>query len=305
VRLARGGWRPTVVEAFPNCPLEPLFRALSITKPELDLNSFDVITDRRNLRLLLAFVSGQIRKEEFRWDVEVVGNSVLFSRWIDWESRGRPAGYGREFEQHFAKIPRCASGSLVHKRAVAYTLGGLRMMVRFEVDACLEAPAERREGERVEEFMGHRVIVGGALVKDEGVVEMKSKQTGSRNRTYDQDLTQMWLSRTPILCEGIHERGVFHTVSVSNRQENGEFLQWEEANQARIGKLVAVIRMLKDMMEKAEGERFAVVSEKGSDSLEVYRLEPTYRIRLPDDLRENWRKQVESTVEIALQHLTI
>jgi hypothetical protein len=77
------------------------------------------------------------------------------------------------------------------------------------------------------------------------------------------------------------------------------------ANQARIGKLVAVIRMLKDMMEKAERERFAVISEKGSDSLEVYRLEPTYRIRLPDDLRENWRIQVESTVEIALQHLTI
>jgi hypothetical protein len=309
--------QPLVRENFPNCPLEPLFRALAITQPELNLNSFDVITDRRNLQMLLAFVSSS-QWHEFRLDAEVVGNSILFSRWIDWESRRHSGGYGHEFETNFAKAPAYVAGSLVHKRAVGYTLGGLRMMVRYKVDACLEAPAEGPEGEEVEEVMGHKVVKKGVLAKNEGVVELRTASMGGRYPTADKTLSQMWLSRTPVLCEGFHSRGVFEKVAVIKLQQQGKFSGWEQANQERIGKLVRVIRLLKEMMEKADGERFAVVSKKGSDSLEVYSLEPTYQFQLPQDLREKWGKQHEeekaakqaeqegeSQLEMAMERLTL
>ncbi|KAF8537452.1 hypothetical protein BDD12DRAFT_911482 [Trichophaea hybrida] len=311
-RLQSDGVQPLIHENFPECPLEPLFRALENTQPDLDLNSYDIITDRRNLQMLLSFVSGTGRWQEFRLDAELVGNSVLFSRWIDWETRRHPGGYGTEFEKIFTKTPESVKGSLVHKRVVGYTLGGLRMMVRFKVDAHLEDAEEGEEEGEVEVIRGNKVVSRGVLAKDEGIVELRTAAMGTKYLTADKTLSQMWLSRTPVLCEGFHLNGEFKKVVVMKLQEQGKFLRWEEANQDRIGKLVRVIRMLKEMMERAEGERFAVISKKGSDNLEVYRLAPSYKFRLPKDLHEKWEeKQMEKQVdqqgllETALERLSL
>lgn len=89
--------------------MEPLFRGISITAPETNFNSFDIITDRRNLRLLIDFASyrGQ-NQDEFRFDAEIVDDSVILSRWIDWELRRSNFGYGKEFEKAFTKTPDCS-----------------------------------------------------------------------------------------------------------------------------------------------------------------------------------------------------
>ncbi|KAF8811046.1 hypothetical protein BYT27DRAFT_7134500 [Phlegmacium glaucopus] len=295
VRLKRDALQPAICEAFPSCPMEPLFRAISITAPETDFNSFDIITDRRNLRLLMNFASHQ-EQEEFRFDVEIVGNSVIFSRWIDWESRRFNAGYGKEFERKFTKIPECSRGSLVHKRAVGYTLGGLRLMVRFEVDACLEAPAEDSgKGEVVMTLNGHKLILKGALSKAEEVVEIKTRAArGAVNcGITEKDMSQMWLSMTPILCQGFHKNGVFERIEVTDYEQ--KLGDWEKRSQERIGGLVQVLRCLKGVMKEVAGNlnRFALVCENGSDCLKVYRLEETYPFRLPQDLRKKWRSEEE------------
>ena len=124
--------------------MELLLHAISITAPETNFNSFDIITDRQNLQLLIDFASycGQ-NQNKFRFEAEIVDDRVILSWWIDWEWRRSNFGYRKEFEKAFTKTPDCLRGSLVYKHAVGYTIGGLRLMVRFEVDACLqEAPAE-------------------------------------------------------------------------------------------------------------------------------------------------------------------
>jgi hypothetical protein len=64
------------------------------------------------------------------------------------KSARQSGGYGPGFEKTFTKIPECVKGSLVHRRAVAYTLGGLRMMVRFEVDRVLKPLHPKHLGAR-------------------------------------------------------------------------------------------------------------------------------------------------------------
>jgi len=277
--------------------MEPLFLAISITAPETDLNSFDIITDRRNLRLLLDFASfrGQ-NQQEFRLDAEIVGNSVILSRWID-------------------NTPECSRGSLAHKRAVGYTLGGLRLMVRFEVDACLqEAPAELASetlGEVTNTPNGHRIILKGALTKAEGVVEMKATAVSAKHPTHGNPIggkafSQMWFSRTPILCQGFHRNGVFERVAVIDVQDKLE--NWEQRSQEKIGKLVQVLRRLTEIIKETgvKDKRFAVVCGKGSDYLKLYRLDEAYPFGLPQDLREKWRsKEEESQLEGAIERLSI
>lgn len=47
-----------------------------LTQPGMKMNDIDLVTDRRNLRLLLGFASG--RKSSLHVDVEVVNGTVLF-----------------------------------------------------------------------------------------------------------------------------------------------------------------------------------------------------------------------------------
>jgi hypothetical protein len=283
-------------------PLEPLFRAISITAPETDLNSFDIITDRRNLRLLLDFP----RQEAFRIDAEIVGNSLLLSRWIDWSSRRQSAGYGKEFEKTFTTTPKCAEGSLVHKRAIAYTLAGLRILVRFEVDACLTANpgVNDRRGDILTTPTGHKLVLKGGLTSAAGVVEIKT--TGSNQaRIKPGTLSQMWLSRTPILCQGLHKSGVFDRIELTDVERTGDLRKWEEANRDRIGKLVQVLTRLKEIMEHAEGTRFGLICEKGSDRLKIFPLAESYPFRLPQDLRGKWHEKRENQLESAMESLLI
>jgi len=278
--------------------MEPLFRAISITAPETNFNSFDIITDRRNLRLLIDFASycGQ-NQNEFRFDAEIVDDSVILSRWIDWESRWSNFGYGKEFEKAFTKTPDCSRGSLVHKRAVGYTLGGLRLMVRFEVDACLqEAPAELASetlGEVVNTPNGHRMSLKGALSEAEWVAELKMTAISARKPNHGKALSQMWFSRTPILCQGFHNNSVFERIEVTNVQDRLE--GWEQRNQEQIGRLVQVLKRLTAIIKEveAEGKIFAIVCENRSQSLKLYRLEEAYPFGLPQDLREKWKSKEE------------
>ncbi|KAI6263867.1 hypothetical protein MCOR34_011940, partial [Pyricularia oryzae] len=67
----------------PESPLEPLFCAMLLTDPSVDLRSINVVTDRNNIRKLLSFVeprNGKNGAEDFVINIEIVGKTALFSR---------------------------------------------------------------------------------------------------------------------------------------------------------------------------------------------------------------------------------
>jgi len=203
------------------------------------------------------------------------------------------------FEREFGAQARC----------------GLRLMVRFEVDACLqEAPTELASetlGEVVNTPNGHKIILNGALSKAEGVVEIKTTAISAKRPRYGNPMggkvfSQMWFSRTPILCQGFHRNGVFERVEVIDVQDKLE--DWEQQSQEKIGRLVQVLRRLTEIIKEVgvEDKRFAVVCGNKSDCLKLYRLEEAYAFGLPQDLREKWRgKEEESRLEGTFERLSI
>ncbi|ERT03230.1 hypothetical protein HMPREF1624_01536 [Sporothrix schenckii ATCC 58251] len=123
----------------PDSPLEPLFRALYVEHPSFDIRSVDIVTDRNNMRKLLAFVNPRMNryaKESFTIRVEVNKTTVVFCRTetdttqviLPWEFRG----YGNEFEK--AYTTEQITGGTGHHRIISYQFGGLNFIVRYKTE---------------------------------------------------------------------------------------------------------------------------------------------------------------------------
>lgn len=285
---------------FPNCTMEPLLRAISITttttsKPKVNLTTTDLITDRRNLRLLLGFVSSS--KKPFRIDVEVIHSTVLLSLWTSSKTNfvGQFQGYGHSFEKASTWNPRYIRGSIIHNRAVRYTLGGIHILLRYEVDACMPgkppapAPAHPTNANH-HSPTGIKVIHSGTLVHPHRIIEIK---TGPVSKRLDnsKNLEQMWFSHTPILCTGQYQPdGTFLPARAQNMEKEGRLEQWERDNEEKIRKLVRVLEMVFEVV-RGVPHRCALVHD-GDGVLRVYQVDENAKGGLgrgvPGDLRALW-----------------
>jgi hypothetical protein len=128
----------------PDSPLEPLFRALYLTYPAVDISLIDIVTDRNNIRKLLCFINPRGNKHEresFTMKIEVVGNTAIVQRdeaaTTEFVAPHEFKGYGHEFETTYT-IPQI-KGSTGHHRIISYRFGGMNFMIRHETDGYVEA----------------------------------------------------------------------------------------------------------------------------------------------------------------------
>jgi hypothetical protein len=276
---------------FPECPLEPLFRAAEITAPNLVLKDLDIITDRRNLRCLLGWAGGS--REKFRIDAQVAGTTLLMSVWTPGGTNfcdGTPsAGYGHNFEDTFTRP--VMRGSIRHNRAITYTLGGRKMLVRFEVDGCLKQGKWAWRGQQPTTVLpsGVQIKKRGNIVPGEDIIEIKSARHSKR---VGQTMAQLWFSRTPWLINGTHQDGLFVNVQQRDMVATGAMDSWELANADKLRKMIKILDMIRaKLCAAAPGEqRAAIVCAGGGDDgmLRLYTLEKQYPLQLPDDVRKKW-----------------
>lgn len=201
-------------------PLEPLFRALYVEKPFFQLQDIDIITDRNNVRKLLAFMQ-ESSNEAFRIRVEIVrGRTALFTS-VDSATpvtRGGFMGFGRNFEEAFTKRER---GSLSHHRIVAYSFDGMNCIVRHETDGYVPTRPLTLifTVNDVSDAMDPDIItsndptativeIGGRTMCTSSTLEIK---TLARRKTIKmaEVLPQLWISQTPLLVVAYQKYGIF------------------------------------------------------------------------------------------------
>ncbi|KAI0738902.1 hypothetical protein C8Q80DRAFT_1112906 [Daedaleopsis nitida] len=134
--------------------LLPLLRAADVVAEEnadtsMDWAAVDVVTDRNGLRKLMRWLqhdrtTSEEPLKEFRIDLQLGGRkTVLMHRW---EKRTREnaepprTGCGFNFERESTRPAAGCERGTGHHRIVRYDFGGLKMVVRFEVDACIPQP---------------------------------------------------------------------------------------------------------------------------------------------------------------------
>lgn len=173
-------------------------------------------------------------------------------------------GFGSEFEKKFTLAT--VEGAKAHHRVVQYQMGGLGMLVRFEVDAMVGEDDYEEGEEEDEEQMGSLRVrrVGYNVVPGDVVAEIKTR---SINRVLDMGdvMPQLWFSETQWLLVAYHRRGAFwkRDMEQVNVERNGMLREWEEGNKGNLEKLVRLLKVVIEAVVEAGGRAELAVTEDG------------------------------------------
>jgi len=257
-------------------------------KPEFDWPSVDLVTDRNGLRKLLRWATATAADppRDFRIDTQLAGEkTVLFNRWE--ERNSEDASERRSYAQGFSNrttepAPGCR-GATGHHRIVSYNFGGLKIVLRYSVDACL--PLEFGDGDeladlvsnlklgsanksdRASDFGELNIITAGSEIPQSSIIEIKTRSERSvANFDWAEAYPQLYLSQTPLLYLGIHNRGRFTAVS-KDRVDN--YIQVAREAQPGFRKLKQALEAIQTLVkEYGLGGRVSLVCKDGE--LRVY-----------------------------------
>ncbi|KAH0583409.1 hypothetical protein J132_11142 [Termitomyces sp. J132] len=275
-----------------SCPFDATFRAITITSPGLSLRDFDVITDRKNLRALLNFFKNTNRQSH-RIDAELIGNTLLlYLGWSEWgysQSATRNS-YGMNFERKFTTS--LSEGTIQHNRVIAYRFGDLKLMIKYQADACI-GPLTTSEPQtmRLPAFTtptGLNIISTGSMVSSESIVEIKTLREGF-NILHPRTMEQLWFSQTPILMTGYHNGyGLFSSVEMTDTKE--ALRLWEQNNTTALQKVVRVLQMIREHLSRSLLKTQAIVLDNKGKSARIkfFSLLDERETTLPNDLRQMW-----------------
>ncbi|KAJ2987686.1 hypothetical protein NUW58_g4367 [Xylaria curta] len=297
----------------PDFPLEPLFIALYTTQPSFDILSTDVVTDRNNLRKLLAFIGagdeGDALKP-FTFDIEIHKNTALFSRAeASNQEFIRPdefRGFGHEFEKAYTRNQ--IDGSTGHHRVISYRFGDMEFIVRHETDGYVGESVKRHrssiEGNQTDELSSaleslslassssltnSHGISSRLVVRQEGQTVPLNSTLEIKTRVFRKPISiqevapQIWLSQTPKLVRAYHQGGIFQTPQVEDVTQ--DIQRWQTQNQANLRRLAALIHKILEIVKRCNN-RATLRYVCDGDKLVISPLGG--RKMLPDHLYLKW-----------------
>ncbi|KZV65885.1 hypothetical protein PENSPDRAFT_637695 [Peniophora sp. CONT] len=314
--------RPDVGERYidqnsyrvPACSYYPMFAAIDTMGTAIAWPSIDVVTSRNALRKLLRWIDGNTTRD-FRIDLELAGDNTLF--FFRWEKRNREKHSGKTFgftfEEETTNAAKGCKGSIAHHRIIKYDYFGLRMVVVFEVDACAREPSAGNQLPRKDNTDGLdsllnsmsigsanasasgsanstafpvKVIKAGAEVVQEDVIELTTRSIMNIGQfDWTEQLPQLYLSATPKLFIGVHQRGTFQEIQEHDLNDAALMKMRRDAaaSYEKLGRALEAIQAL--VVEHGPEEHLSLLCKDGV--LKVYRRIDG-KSRLPADLRERF-----------------
>ncbi|KAL5519749.1 hypothetical protein ACEPAG_1409 [Sanghuangporus baumii] len=306
----------------PQYPLLPLVLAVDHLSPDFDFSSIDIVTDRNNLRKLLRWINGTISLD-FRIDLQLSGSTVLFTRYestkVEVES-GR-LGFGRNFEQYTTKRLAGCESSTGHHRIITYDYGRLKLLVRFEVDACLHndtATQDRRDrpeamrsipGDSLQGILAAlgkmsirsddkiKIISRGVLVPQSSLIELGTKSARGMELEgidWQEYFPQLLLSQTPHHHLGVHEKGYFRRIDARALNDSVLSVQ-QQRQQPAFDKLHILLQKIKELVvAHGEDARLSLVYRVETKKFEVFSRKVSGGV-LPDMWLERFKPVPQET----------
>lgn len=271
---------------------DPLSRALEITRPDISLSDFDVVTTAGCLRRVTSFLSYRPRPE--RLELEYRGGTLFIGRWEGDPLLNKHHGYGSQFERKVTRYGKGLGKSVSCHVVAGYELGGLKMGVQVEVDSyqckCHWPPGQKppkgAPGETAQ--AGEKGQTGGKRRSSSGYFDILSLDTLSLDADPPQDnspdatlklgtpiplscaveiktckknnpidcpyTAQLYFQRMHRVFLAKHDGQRFERQDMKFRDEKQSLERWEKRNQVLLGQLVALLRRVRDEMVKKIGE---------------------------------------------------
>ena len=323
----------------PGSPLEALIHAVQICQPGFDFSNVNIVTDRKPVRCLLAFVLDE--PVTFRFGVTVVGNTALFTR-MENSTRDRNLGYRDAFEEQYTKIAASAARTTSHHRVVKYDFADQTVLLHYAVDAYLgdlakvlleaDGNEDTDPGPLVKQhkdinLLGDppcmtlpsktplAVVNGGRHIPHAATLELTTRAQNSKAPdSIERKMPDFWISQTLNyhLCFHREKRDLFSRSTIFDCIRlipMGDLLMaWEKTNAE---KLRALAHVLKQVIKAAKGiGGSCIVSSDGGEgvSLKVSRAGGQEVPALPEKMQSLFlpikQEEVTTTASIAGQDAT-
>ncbi|KAJ8503210.1 hypothetical protein ONZ45_g11065 [Pleurotus djamor] len=210
-------------------------------RPIYNWPSVDIITGARSLRRLHRWINdipGPPADADFRIDLQLAGEKTVLMNWFSENVKQMASfGFGHGFEAATTKSTSdCELGTNAgHYRICQYDFGGLKMVVRCEVDAYLPHGTKTSVNELADSLAEVNIrasprsedatFVSGIAVYPSGswslpqssIVEITTRSFWNyQNLNWSDVYPQIYLSQTPHLFIGLHHRGTFTRLVQEN-----------------------------------------------------------------------------------------
>lgn len=282
-----------------------------VSENGVNWSAVDFVTNRNGLRKLLRWIDGRgdsDRFREFRLDLQLAGRrTVLMNRWEKTTLAPPATGYGFGFEKATTVPVLGCENSTGHHRIIQYVsslsvgnrnschththlhlrkdFGGLNMVVRFEVDACIEGPPQTTTysgsindvSSQPGGFLSSPtsntgfgvdfdIIRAGQLVSQSSIVELTTRS--ERNvLCYDwkEQYPQLYLSQTPHHFLAVHHGGLFDRMEM-RQLDDAEMKTIHASVENSFKKLRALLETIQQIAvdHGKEARRLSLVCRSGS-----------------------------------------
>jgi hypothetical protein len=290
---------------YSSYPLEPTFRALKVMQPHLDLQSVDIVGCGSTIGNLLRFAGSQ--SKPFRFDVDVVGNTVLFVR-----RESSPTelitglqGYGHTFPEAYTTWDSEVRNSCSHQRIVLYEFGGLKFLVRSETDGYMNNPdlnkskvAEPAEQLSFDDALGTislgpsaigagqklEVRLQGTKIPQSLIFDLKTRAS-YRQFDMEEILPRLWANQTSKFIIAYHQFGVFGNPQV---KDVGKLVRdWESRNSDLLVRFHAIVKRIVNVVRESKDQQ-CEVSWDGQGQLRITKQIGEGRKALPSDVVQSF-----------------
>lgn len=271
-------------------------------QPHYSLQAVDIVGCGSTIGNLLRFAGSE--SKTFRFDVDVIGDTVLFVR-----KESSPTelitdlrGYGHTFPEAYTTWDSEVRSSCSHQRIIEYEFGGLKFLVRTETDgyvkeANTKAPSSVANStsqlsldDALEEMAVSRTGVSqgqqlqlktqGMRVRQDRIFDIKTR---AAYKPFDMNeiLPRLWVNQTSKFLIAYHQFGLFDEPKVKDVRQ--EVIRWENDNSALLARFHALVKRIVDVVRDSDQQQ-CEVSWDGQGPLCVTKQIGEGRRALPSDL---------------------
>lgn len=287
--------------------MEPTFRALKVMQPQFDLNTVDIVGCGSTIGNLLRFANSLPMPKPFRFDVDAIGDTVLFVR-----RESSPTelitdlrGYGHTFPEAYTTWDSAVRGSCSHQRVVQYEFGGLRFLVRSETDGYVRdsrlndmIAGQVTNPQSLDDALGsislgHKIVatsqdlevrLQGTKIAQSQIFDLKTRRS---DRTFDmaEILPRLWVNQTPNFLIAYNTFGVFNNPEIEDVRE--KISQWESKSADMLGRFHAVVKRIVDVVRNSDHQQ-CEISWNGEGPLLITQQTGAGRRALPSNVVQSF-----------------
>lgn len=276
----------------------------------------DIVACASSIANLLRFVRGEAGERQFRFLVEVVGDTVHFIRRENSpkELIEGVRGYGHTFAEAYTTWEKDVKRSASHQRILNYRFGGIDLLVRFEGDGYINssrntATAPKPTTSDPEELLGQfphfdlgnaksgsskdsklTIVDGGQIIAQDAIFDLKTRSVMARDRdVLGEQLPRLWVAQIQQLVLAYHTRGLFEGQDIKIKNIKSDLEEWEDINRSSLGRLAALLNSIISFARGSKDGKIEVVCPD-KDSLEIRQQLPGAGDAFSISVKEKWEK---------------